>query len=267
MTNQDCVFHNGFMEIWHNKSDEGPGVDFRTHTHAYYEILYVFCGDVEFYVEGYKYPLLPESLLLTPANNFHGWKPRSRHLYHRVSVLFMPELLDRTEQSFFLELFNTGPRFFTDTSSRNIGFFIESLLECVDMEQPLQEIALKSRLVSLLSEISLLHSNHAGEPAPEDKRVHEVLKYLAEHLPEELSLEEVSRRFNISKNYLNILFRQATGTTVNQYIRVKRLALARQEMLNGRGAEEAAHEAGFNSYSNFYRAYKAFFGVMPSVKN
>jgi AraC-like DNA-binding protein len=93
-----------------------------------------------------------------------------------------------------------------------------------------------------------------------------VLKYLGEHLLEELSLEHVSRRFNISKNYLNILFRKTTGTTVNQYIKIKRLTLARQEILNGNGAEEAAYKAGFNSYSNFYRAYKAFFGYMPSVK-
>jgi AraC-like DNA-binding protein len=263
----DRVFHSALVEIWHNKSDEGPGLDFRIHSHAHHEILYVFYGDVEFYVEGYKYPLLPESLLLTPANNFHGWKPCSGHLYHRVSILFMPELLDKAEQSFFLELFNAGPRFFTDGSSRNIGFFVETLLECAGMEPPLREIALKSRLVSLLSEISLLPLNHKCLPTThKDKRVHDVLKYLGEHLLEELSLEQVSRRFNISKNYLNILFRQAIGTTVNQYIRIKRLTLARQEILNGCGVEEAAYKAGFNNYSNFYRAYKAFFGDMPSVK-
>jgi AraC-like DNA-binding protein len=180
----------------------------------------------------------------------------------------MPELLDKAEQGFFLELFNTGPRFFADSSSRNIGFFIETLLECAGMEPPLREIALKSRLISLLSEISLLQSNHAPPPphAHHDKRVQDVLKYLGEHLLEELSLEQVSGQFNISKNYLNILFRQAIGTTVNQYIRVKRLTLARQDILNGNGAEEAAYKAGFNNYSNFYRAYKAFFGDMPSVK-
>jgi hypothetical protein len=164
VTHTDRVFHNAFVEIWHNKSDEGPGLDFRIHTHAHHEILYVFNGDVEFYVEGYKYPLLPESLLLTPANTFHGWQPRSGHLYNRVSVLFMPELLNKDEQSCLLELFNTGPHFFTGGSSRNIGFFIETLLECAGLEPPLQEIALKSRLVSLLSEISLLHSKVPTPP-------------------------------------------------------------------------------------------------------
>jgi AraC-like DNA-binding protein len=30
-------------------------------------------------------------------------------------------------------------------------------------------------------------------------------------------------------------------------------------------AEEAAYKSGFNDYSNFYRAYKAFFGITPSA--
>jgi AraC-like DNA-binding protein len=275
MVDEQCILKNDYMEIWHSKSDEGPGIDFHAHTHAEYEILYVLSGDVEFYVEGYKYPFQPESLLLTPPNNFHGWKLRSHHLYHRVAVLFMmPEFLPRAEQSFFMELFNKGPRFFTDISSRNIGFFIDALLKCVDMEAPLQEISLKSRLVSLLSEIAFLQSSHAREPASRDKRIQQVLMYLGEHLAErpagrpaeEFSLDSLSQRFSISKNYLNILFREATGTTVNQYIRLKRLVLARQELLNGSGAEEAAYKAGFNDYSNFFRAYKAFFGAMPTAK-
>jgi AraC-like DNA-binding protein len=62
------------------------------------------------------------------------------------------------------------------------------------------------------------------------------------------------------------MFRKETGTTVTQYIRIKRLVMARQEILKGCTADEAAYKAGFNDYSNFYRAYKAFFGIVPSDK-
>jgi AraC-like DNA-binding protein len=265
MDNKDNIIHIDNLDIWDNESDRGSGVDFRSHVHAEYAIIYVFSGDVEFYLEEYKYPFLSESLFLAPPNSFHGWKPLSNRLYHRVSILFMPELFDQAEQSLFLKLFNTGSQFFPNTSSRNINFYITALLECKDMEQPLQKIALKSRLVSLLSEITLLHSRYAREPASNDKRILDALKYLGEHLRDELSLEDIARRFNISKNYLNLLFRQTTGTTVNHYIRTKRLALAREKILQGADAQEAAYNAGFNVYSNFYRAYKAFYGSIPSA--
>jgi AraC-like DNA-binding protein len=265
--NKVNIIHGDYLDIWNNESNEGPGVDFRSHIHPEYEIIYVFSGDVDFFLDGYKYPFLSESLFLTPPNAFHGWKLRSPRLYHRASILFAPELFEPAEQSCFLNLFIPGPRFFPNTSSRNINFYIRALLECKDMEQPLRRLALKSRLVSLLSEISLLNSSHARVPASGDTRALQVLEYLAEHLREELTLEDVAGRFNISKNYLNILFRQATGTTVNQYIRIKRLALARREILKGVKAQEAAYYAGFNDYPNFYRAYKAFYGSLPSAPN
>jgi hypothetical protein len=50
----------------------------------------------------------------------------------------LPESFNQDEQSHFLKLFNTGPQFFPCTSSRNINFYIKTLLECKDMEASLQ---------------------------------------------------------------------------------------------------------------------------------
>jgi AraC-like DNA-binding protein/quercetin dioxygenase-like cupin family protein len=261
----DQVLQAGDMFIWHSESDEGPGLDWHTHSHEEYEINYTICGDVEFNVEGYRYPRAPGSLLLIPSNSFHGWNPHSRRLYHRIAVHFLPELLDEAEQAVFLKLFENGAHYYPGRASLNIGFFMEALLKCADMEQPLKNLSLKSRLVSLLSEILLLKSSSAPECASNDTRIQGVIKYLGTHLREELSLGDISRRFNISKNHLNVLFRQATGTTVGRYIRVKRLGLARQEIKRGLHPAEAAYNAGFRDYSNFFRAYKSLYGVMPSV--
>jgi AraC-like DNA-binding protein len=104
-----------------------------------------------------------------------------------------------------------------------------------------------------------------SDSAPVNERIQTILWYLNSNLQKDISLEQITKRFHVSKNHLNVLFRKETGTTINQYIRIKRLTLARQEILNGGGAEEAAYKAGFNDYSNFFRAYKSFFGVMPSA--
>jgi len=77
-------------------------------------------------------------------------------------------------------------------------------------------------------------------------------------------LEDLSKHFAISKNRLNALFREETGETVGQYIREQRLNFARREIMLGKGAEEAAWEAGFNNYSVFFRDYKALFGAPPT---
>jgi AraC-like DNA-binding protein len=106
-----------------------------------------------------------------------------------------------------------------------------------------------------------------GSPVPRDGRIQAIQRYLDSHLRENLPLDRLSRRFSISKNHLNVLFRREMGTTVNRYIRIKRLVLARQEIWQGAAAEEAAYRAGFNDYSNFFRAYRSFFGAAPSSRS
>jgi AraC-like DNA-binding protein len=101
--------------------------------------------------------------------------------------------------------------------------------------------------------------------APLDERIQAVLTYLNNNLQEKITLELLGRKFHVSKNYLNTIFHQELGITINNYIRIKRVVLTRQKMLQGYSAEEAAYMMGFNDYSNFYRAYKSFFHVKPSA--
>jgi len=265
MNVKDNIIHTDFLDVWNNESDEGIGVDFHSHIHEAYEIIYIFSGNVEFYIEGYKFPFFSESLFLVPSNSFHGWRPLTSRLYHRVSIEFRNSIFTRDEQKHFTKLFADGPRFFPNTSCRNINFYIRALLDCKDMESSLRDIALKSRLISLLSEIIRLPYGNTSEQTSKDKRILMILKYLEEYLTDDISLDDLANRFSISKNYLNLLFRQTTGTTVSNYIRIKRLKMARQEIVRGLKAQEAAYKAGFNDYSNFFRAYKAFYGSPPSA--
>jgi len=73
----------------------------------------------------------------------------------------------------------------------------------------------------------------------------------------------LSERFFISKNHLNRVFKNATGVTVWEYIKLKRLIMARNSIFSGTPAIIACQSSGFNDYSAFYRAYKERFGVSP----
>ena len=84
-------------------------------------------------------------------------------------------------------------------------------------------------------------------------------------MTEELSLDLLAKRFFLSKSYLNQQFRQATGTTIWDYVLLKRLMQARSAIRSGVPATEAFRARGFNDYSSFYRRYKGRFGVAPNA--
>jgi AraC-like DNA-binding protein len=98
----------------------------------------------------------------------------------------------------------------------------------------------------------------------QNKRVRNILDFISDNLQQPISLNVLSQHFNMNKNHLNTVFCRETGITVERYIRVQRLYIARQNIGLGMDATEAAYDVGFNDYSNFFRAYKAFFGCAPT---
>ena len=122
-------------------------------------------------------------------------------------------------------------------------------------------------LEALLAEISLMCQTL--RPSTPDSSasgtITDIIRYLNEHLTEPVTLDELSGRFFISKYYMNRAFKKATGTTVMDYLIYKRIVMARQLMLNGFTAADAANETGFGDYSTFYRAYKKVMGCRPGA--
>jgi AraC-like DNA-binding protein len=249
------------LYIWSCISDK----PFHTlHCHAEHEIYYFIQGDIEYQIEGHRYTMVPESLLLIPPNCFHGVTIKSNNLHRRVSIHFQPGLLEEADRSLLLKPFYTKRRYYPNLSKVQIGFLIQSLLDCKTMELSLQRTALKYRTIALLTHIHQIQPRNMISSMPVDERIQSVLWYLNSNLTNAISLEQIAEEIRLSKNHLNVLFRQETGTTIHQYIRMKRLTLARQAMRGGCNAEEAAYKAGFNDYSTFYRAYKFVFSTTPS---
>jgi AraC-like DNA-binding protein len=264
------ILKTDLVYIWYTCSDE-PDKDFDLHCHNEYEILYFWQGDMEFRVgRSCISRLEPMSLLLIPPYTVHGRRVVSEQICRRVSIHFLPEMLDKAEQELFSALFYLERNYYPpiramDFGASNIDFLIHSILECRTMQRALQSVALRSRIVSLLVQIRHLYSQNAFKSIPANPWIQDVLAYLNSHLRQPISLEKISRKFNISKNHLNVVFKNETGTTINHYIRLKRLVLARLELASGVNAEDAAFKAGFKEYSTFFRAYKSFFGCPPSV--
>ena len=102
--------------------------------------------------------------------------------------------------------------------------------------------------------------------APKRSTVHtdEIIAYINKNITKELSLEELSQRFNVSKYYLSHFFKAHTGLTLFRYIKLKRLGLVKKYYESGLPLTKSAMKAGFADYSIFYKAYRNEYGKSPS---
>ena len=94
-------------------------------------------------------------------------------------------------------------------------------------------------------------------------KMEEVLRYIARHLEEELTVEALAGKFYISRYYLMHRFKAVTGYTLHQYISQKRLLRAGELIRSGVPVMKAAEQAGFGDYSTFLRAFQNTFHMSP----
>ena len=72
-------------------------------------------------------------------------------------------------------------------------------------------------------------------------------------------------KFFVSKYYLCHIFKESTGLTVHEYVKQKRLNLAKEFVSDGKTLTEAAILSGFSDYSSFYRAYTKEHNQKPKL--
>jgi len=247
------------------------------HCHNFYEIYFFMDGDVDYLVEGHRYRPTPHSLLLLAPNVFHGVKIVKNQAYKRISLHFHPNILTKARREFLLSAFpsaiDSSPRqiYYENTERFLLPFFFEALTDCVELPEELANQLLPIRMEALLSQIVtmaevLMPSKKELPGSSSSDMISEMIRYINNHLTQEICLDSLSARFFISKHHLNKVFRKATGTTVMDYLLHKRIAAAQQLLINGVSAQDACLQAGFHDYSAFYRAYRRQYGTTPSEK-
>ncbi|SFB21875.1 AraC-type DNA-binding protein [Cohnella sp. OV330] len=257
---------------FHHGLDRRRTDAYALHCHPFYELFYFVEGEASYLVEGVDYVPQPHSLLLISPNVFHGVKVESDRPYERYAVHFEPAILSLEERALLLSPFReaAGPDDIYLTHADRFGMrdFFEQLMACAGMSDEIRDLSLRIRLGALLSQ--LLHMSRTIHRAEGEERprqtVERIIAYLNAHIAEDISLDELSARFFVSKHHLNKIFRKATGTTVGNYVIHKRVALARQLMMQGETASAASLNAGFGHYSSFFRAYRNIYGHAPTER-
>ncbi|MFD2332399.1 helix-turn-helix domain-containing protein [Cohnella sp. GCM10020058] len=257
---------------FHHGLDRRRTEAYALHCHHFYELFYFIEGEASYLVEGVEYVPAPHSLLLISSNVFHGVRVESDRPYERYAVHFDPAFLPAEERPLLLSTFHeaSAPEdiYFTDADRFGMRDFFEQLMSCAGMSDDIRDLSLRIRLGALLTQ--LLHMSRTihrseGEARPR-QTVERIIGYLNAHIAEDISLDELSALFFVSKHHLNKIFRKATGTTVGNYVIHKRVALARQLMMQGETANAASLSAGFGHYSSFFRAYRNIYGHAPTER-
>ena len=247
------------------------------HHHDFYEVYMLLRGEVTYTVENHIYNMRPGDVMLISPLELHQARIKpDKDAYERI-VLW----IDRT----YLENLSSPRTSLTrcyDTTvpghtnlvrlpgdrSAALRRALERLRELHHGERYGSDLLAECCLIELMVGLNEGTQDHTMQKSlsadtSSDQVVDAVLAYINAHYSEPLTLDALSEKFFISKYHLLRKFESQVGTTVHRYILQKRLLNAKQLLAGGVAPSEACAYCGFGDYANFYRAFRAEYGITP----
>ncbi len=94
--------------------------------------------------------------------------------------------------------------------------------------------------------------------------IQESIKYIEENLCEAINLNDIARKAYISEFYFHRLFRNATGSSVMEYVRKRRLSASADALSEtDEKITDIAHRFQYGSEESFSRAFKKAYRISP----
>lgn len=258
-------------EIYHYQNDDIRSVTI--HHHDFYEFYFFISGDVTYLIEGKSYYLEPGNIVLVNSKELHQAIINSEEgIYERVVLWISRDFLKRlsSEEMDLSLCFESNKKknvLSTDfEQKKNIRFILNKLVSLENYKGAGYELLYKAYMTELMVHINNLALNENTELSVEIKKsnlIDGIIEYINNHVEEEITIDEISEKFYLSKFHLSREFKKYTGTTIHRYIVQKKLIYSKEFILKEMPITDVYKQCGFGDYSNFFRAFKNEYGITP----
>lgn len=244
------------------------------HTHDEYEIYYLVSGERSYFIENRIYHICAGNLVFVNKNTIHMTSQFGDTYHERILIEFkdnpLSSLLSCTEEMMLPQFFarHQGVIALSPEDQEYIIHLLDGIAKEIRLRNPGYKILAMSQLIRLLF-FSLHYMERCESIAPPSatvthQKVSEVASYISENCIEADSLDQVARRFYMSKSYLSRIFKEFTGYTVNEFINVNRIQLARKILADSTmSITEIANFLGYGSITYFEKTFRKYTETTP----
>lgn len=246
------------------------------HIHDCYEIYFSISGGEQFLIDNRLYEFQSGDLFFINQFESHYLSKVDQASHERVVISIHPEYLMclSTPQTDLNHCFTYRDPFIgnrislTKKERQQFMFYINKLSEEQKFGQDVLDQVTFLELMCFLNSVFLSYCSPKSDlntiVSPcQCFQIDKVLSYINQHIAEDLSVTTLASHFYLSCSYLHRIFKNTTGTTVNQYITAKRIAKAKALLSNGHSVMETGSLCGFKNYNNFYKAFIRVVGFSP----
>ena len=253
------------------------------HKHEFIEIVYVLSGAAVHETAAGSYTVSRGDVIVINYDTPHAFhEVPSEEAFAAYDLMFTPDFLDTSliragdfnemcSSFLFYSLFpaeeTIGPDLHLAGSSYGIfgELFNRIYLEYTGRQKGYCELVRAYIIELIIKLFRKLESSVSGKISQRQKEaVAAALTYLRESYHTHITLDELATRIFLSKDYLNRIFREATGLPVNAFLQTLRVEEAcRLLSTTDRTVLDIATACGFGDCKSFYSAFKRMMHTTP----
>ena len=243
------------------------------HHHDFYEFYLYISGNVTYLIEGKSYNLQLGDIVLINTRELHQAIVNSMKIpYERIVLWINKSFLQglstpEIDLTLCFESIAKKNVIRADVEDQqNIKIQLNKLLSLENYKGPGKNLLYKAYIIELaiyLNNLVFNDKSHLDITVQKNHLIEEIIEYINNHIDEDITIDELSKEFYLSKFHLSREFSKHTGTTIHRYIVQKKLILAKELILKGYPINSVYKQAGFGDYSNFFRSFKNEYGVTP----
>ncbi len=240
------------------------------HYHNTYQIVYIKEGGALLHISDKRYEITSPSVVFISNLESHSITPTG-DVYRRYTVSLNPKLTQQCiKNTRLVSVFSNRPSSFSHVfDAGGLTSELNSLFDllCKEMRHTLNQDSPANLYVESI--LTVLYRNNKNAFPPLNSSIDESVTSLKNMLERDyassFTLDELSKRLNISTYYLAHSFKSVTGYGIKQYQILCRIAAAKELLAESDlPVSEICYKTGFSDLSNFSRYFSRNVGLSPT---
>ncbi|MGB9678381.1 MAG: AraC family transcriptional regulator [Thermoanaerobacteraceae bacterium] len=242
--------------------------------HDAYEIYYLVSGERYYFIKDKVYHVMSGDLIFININDIHKTSGLKNPNHERILVHFKPEFLNEflvsAKNLSLLSVFERDINAIrlNINEQQNIERLLYRMLDEYQTKKFGWEFSLKILLLDLLIFMKRQCENSSINffqyPNALHEKISQIALFMNANFYESITLDIISKKFNISPWYFSRSFKEITGFTFSEYLNRIRIKEAQHLLKNSDlSIEEITGKVGFDSSTHFGRTFKSLVGISP----
>jgi AraC-like DNA-binding protein len=246
-----------YLELRYSKSNNC----YKEHIHNTLSIGAILNGKRIYTNKNKSFILQKNQLAIVNPNTSHSCNNNSKTVNRLYMLYLSKDWCLSVQQSIFPNIKGFIP--FSDELINNKTIYCNFIKLCELLFSNSLTLEKEISLIEFFSSLYVKYNKEIKIEMKDNSIINEIIEYLNNNIKEDISLNDLSEKFNLSTFYITKLFKKELNIPAHSYFINLKIEFAKDLLKNGLSISQTALECGFCDQSHFHRNFKKIVAITP----